>query len=922
MIIKDLKIKRFGNLKNKELSFKAGINIVYGGNEAGKSTLQNFIKVWLYGISTKRNKSLRDNLRTRYAIYNSERSQGELLVNNKNEDLRIIRSFGSTKKEDNSNIIDEISGSKVSEISLDEPGKDLFNISLSSFENTLFIKGLGTYVSSSKDDEVMHRLTNSFESGEEGVSYFKAIAKLELLRKSIITTRGNGELDKFKEIKDKLIEEREDFLITSNKNIEDESRLIDIKKEKEETELKLKKLDFYKKHIKKMKLQKEYKDILEYLRKSQELKKLAEGIEGELKSEEGLLDREKVEAIKEDVAVLLSFNEVIESKLEEEQEIEKERKSIEEILEDNKIIIELGNDLEEKTLKLYKEIEVNKSKILVYEENIKEIDGLKSRLNEIKLSLGKGVNIEGYEDDIDSTIKEYEELLFMLKDKINYRHKEDLTKEIKKKKNSNFIITLLIILGITSSIALAFVKPSFSIIPLFFVGFLLNIRFKLSKDIENLTDDKYSKERLKEIEEKIIDKENKLNEYVNMLKFSSLEELGVSLRKYKRHKEEIRVLGDLIKEREEKSYNGEISEIRTRYLEDNKMLNTIFGYAGCDSLEALLLKIKDLKEVLSREKIVNARWKDYSENLKSLNNEKERKEKNLYDKLEVIGFQDIPLNNLNLELDKILDKLKEKDQVQASLKSVEETYKVLLKDRDLENINKELEYIINDNLDYSFETEEEVDFEIKQTNLKLINIEKELKDVENSIYNRFLGKRSLITIEGDLQETLDNINELSLRLKGVELSIELLEESFKELQKNMGPVLNEKVSYYFSKLTSGKYKEVKVSQNYELVVVQDKGDILSGELLSNGAWDQVYLSLRLALVDMLFKEEKVPLIFDDAFVQYDDNRLKNVLEVLSEISYKRQIILFSCQKREVEILKNMAPKIETLNTEMQVIELI
>ena len=138
----------------------------------------------------------------------------------------------------------------------------------------------------------------------------------------------------------------------------------------------------------------------------------------------------------------------------------------------------------------------------------------------------------------------------------------------------------------------------------------------------------------------------------------------------------------------------------------------------------------------------------------------------------------------------------------------------------------------------------------------------------------------------------------------------------------MMPVLNEKVSYYFSKLTSGKYKEVKVSQNYELVVVENKGDVLSGELLSNGAWDQVYLSLRLALVDMLFKEEKIPLIFDDAFVQYDDNRLENVLEVLSEISYKRQIILFSCQRREVEILKNMATKIDILNAEMQVLELI
>ncbi|MNP54860.1 hypothetical protein D3C76_1494500 [compost metagenome] len=57
---------------------------------------------------------------------------------------------------------------------------------------------------------------------------------------------------------------------------------------------------------------------------------------------------------------------------------------------------------------------------------------------------------------------------------------------------------------------------------------------------------------------------------------------------------------------------------------------------------------------------------------------------------------------------------------------------------------------------------------------------------------------------------------------------------------------------------------------------------------------------------MLFEDKKVPLIFDDAFIQYDDKRLENTLKIISDLSDKRQIILFSCQKREVAFLRNEA----------------
>ena len=50
MIIKELNLIGFGKFNNKIITLEDGINIIYGENEAGKSTIQNFIKIWLYGF--------------------------------------------------------------------------------------------------------------------------------------------------------------------------------------------------------------------------------------------------------------------------------------------------------------------------------------------------------------------------------------------------------------------------------------------------------------------------------------------------------------------------------------------------------------------------------------------------------------------------------------------------------------------------------------------------------------------------------------------------------------------------------------------------------------------------------------------------------------------------------------------------------
>ena len=75
--------------------------------------------------------------------------------------------------------------------------------------------------------------------------------------------------------------------------------------------------------------------------------------------------------------------------------------------------------------------------------------------------------------------------------------------------------------------------------------------------------------------------------------------------------------------------------------------------------------------------------------------------------------------------------------------------------------------------------------------------------------------------------------------------------------------------------------------------------------MSQGAADQLYLALRLAISDLVLPADKqVPLILDDAFTNFDDERCAAALDFLSAEAARRQILLFTCQSREAVYLQN------------------
>ncbi|WP_163192504.1 ATP-binding protein [Clostridium thermarum] len=199
MKIKSLYVKSFGKLKDFNLELNPGLNIIYGSNEAGKTTLQHFIKAMFYGMNSQK-KSIRENDRRRFLPWDTGRAEGKLAyIDDGGNEYVIERSFGQTRREDQSTVYKAMTGQKAVHIDNYQPGRDLFAMSEDAFEKTVFIKQLGAKMAMDKEDEIMKKLSNLQQSGEEDLSYHKAKTALDNYKKSLRGQRKNGKIDELEE---------------------------------------------------------------------------------------------------------------------------------------------------------------------------------------------------------------------------------------------------------------------------------------------------------------------------------------------------------------------------------------------------------------------------------------------------------------------------------------------------------------------------------------------------------------------------------------------------------------------------------------------------------------------------------------------------------------------------------------------------
>ena len=249
------------------------------------------------------------------------------------------------------------------------------------------------------------------------------------------------------------------------------------------------------------------------------------------------------------------------------------------------------------------------------------------------------------------------------------------------------------------------------------------------------------------------------------------------------------------------------------------------------------------------------------------------------------------LNNNNLEIDNKLQSLRNNLNLKIGLE------KEKIKNQYLNIIDSyKLDELLNfENIDFKLRNLQE---ELNNKNIELHKLELDQKNIEPKLDN-------LSKIEEELVNDKEKMLTLQRNNLSFVLSKQVLENAYINMKNSVTPKFTEELSKNISNITNGKYNNIRFNDEEGLIVEIENGDYIPASKLSVGTIDQLYLSLRLSMIEDLSKES-MPIILDETFAYFDDERLENVLKYINDKFKNHQVILLTCTKREKDILdKNL-----------------
>lgn len=251
-------------------------------------------------------------------------------------------------------------------------------------------------------------------------------------------------------------------------------------------------------------------------------------------------------------------------------------------------------------------------------------------------------------------------------------------------------------------------------------------------------------------------------------------------------------------------------------------------------------------------------------------------------------------------------------QKNVKIKQREISEKIKILEKNKEKQNRELEKIEAEYNEALNKIEDETQINDLENILDLIdNKQRKINEQTINLHTLKIDNDNIIPkLENlvNIEEELENLKETKLELEekrdNIKRTIEYLEIAYNKMKEQITPKFTEELSNVMKNISNGKYKNVRINTNGEIVVEENTGEYITAENLSIGTIDQLYLSLRLATIKEISKEN-MPVILDEAFAYYDEERLENILNYLANEYKEKQIIIFTCTDREKEILTKL-----------------
>ncbi len=893
MYINKLHLRAFGKFAYKRIYLGNKFNIIYGENEAGKSTVHNFLEALLYGFDEDEEGTAKFN---KYKPWNNSLYKGSLDINNNFGDkyhvskdflLKTIQVF----KKDSS----DTSEPELIEENISNPGEFFFNINKLSFCNTVSVRQLGNKTEKEMAYELKNKIINLSKTRDESISMERILARLYNIREEAGSESNDKTLLGQYFIRVSELKGARENAVNSGRQV------MFLAMEKKKLGSKIQELD-----IRIGELKSQLSDYQLSIEKNKFSK--AEPIKKELDEiNEKLLSFNEEEITKysqEDYKEAVSIESILSSMKNQRQILMQEKEGLEAELE--KLQSDISNYIDEQfdidklneDYRNYKEnnIKINdmKSKILLGHDAIKSID-----IEEINKFIADYNEVEEINKKIDITK--------ILLDEKSY----DLMKKFGRNQNIKSFFTSIFVIAFVCAAACSF-----------YLGYTLNIMeyyygagalipaiicFIFASKQSNKS--KSAKKEVESMECEYADYTISMNQLENE-KEEIVKQAGC---------DNFQDMTDIF---QKKSTENNVVEEKLRLLNyDEEILKEIEA-ENAELLKKLSNTLNILKFAEMTGENIKAANDAYNrknyvkENILQIKDSIEQLKQNLSRADKEISFEDKRL--------KMILGANYMDDLESFKKNVTqcEEYKELKVRRDY--CEKILNTIIgNDNYDelknktknvmlYDVKELDEQKYQLnifelndKKAELKkgIDNIHKEIEEIERNT-------RSLAEIEEDIDFYEYKIKTFKRKIKVAEIAAERITKISDSIKGDFMPLLKKSISDNFAYLTGGKYNGVVIDSDMNITVLSEdnKDRKIELESLSGGTLDQLYLSLRLGLSNILSGSQNIPLIFDDSFVQYDSKRLKKSIEMLARESERRQVILLTCQEREAELAKQMNVK--------------
>lgn len=264
----------------------------------------------------------------------------------------------------------------------------------------------------------------------------------------------------------------------------------------------------------------------------------------------------------------------------------------------------------------------------------------------------------------------------------------------------------------------------------------------------------------------------------------------------------------------------------------------------------------------------------------------EEEEKQVNSELSMLKGQIILLEKNN---EKITEEI-EQDNKAIKEESNKNKQQIIEKYKD-KNINDLL--YINDYQNYISKIEET----INNNRIRIKGLEIE--------YNTIVPQLDeMVVLEEKREADKEKLAELREKESIINIAIENLMDAYEEMKRTITPKFTKNLSESIQKISSNKYNKVTINDENGMIIENNRGEYVEAIKLSTGTIDQLYLALRLSMIDELSKEN-LPIILDESFAYSDNNRLKNMLQYLTSDLNNHQTIIFTCTDREQKMLEEM-----------------